>query len=61
MKLLTSGSWWLTSKLDPRWNTGGSCDCGGFVQPQEAKDAIERLTNKLGDPPKDLEWGYMKD
>jgi hypothetical protein len=59
---IRSGSWYLTSKSDPRWNTGGRDDaCGGFEMPQECRVAIERLKEKLGEMPADLTWGYMKD
>ena len=60
-KLTSSGTWWLNSKSDPRWNTSGETDVGGFVMPSECKEKLEELKKKLGDPPEDLEWGYMKD
>ena len=56
------GGWWINSKKDPRWHAYGRSDCvGGFAMPQEVKEKIEELKKKLGKPPKDLEWGYMKD
>lgn len=57
---LKSGSWWISSKSNPKWNKSGSCRCGGFAMPEPAKEAIEELTKQLGPPPEDLEWGYMK-
>lgn len=55
------GSWWLKSKSDPRWNSSGRSYVGGFVMPSECERRIEELKQELGDPPDDLEWGYMKD
>lgn len=57
------GSWSLTSKSDPRWN------CGGHVSAlvvmaglhPDAERALERLRERLGKPPEDLEYGCMKD
>jgi hypothetical protein len=59
--LIEQGTWWLISKQDPRWNVQGKGMVGGFVRPKEASDKLEELTQKLGPPPEDLEWGYMKD
>jgi len=60
--MLSKGSWWLNSETDPRWNTSGTAKCcGGFAEPIECKAAREQLEKKLGKPPEDLEWGYMKD
>lgn len=61
MRLTTSGSWWINSKSDPRWNASGSDDVGGFVIPLAAKEKIEALKAMLGEPPSDLKYGYMKD
>jgi hypothetical protein len=55
------GSWWLSSKSDPRWNCNGRDKVGGFQCPPDAQAAIERLKKTLGEPPSDLEYGYMKD
>ena len=55
------GDWWVRSKKDPRWNCQGRAVVGGFMIPQEAKDAIEKKKSKLGDPPDDLTAEYMKD
>ena len=60
-KLITEGTWWLRSKQDPRWNCNGRTDVGSFVMPQDCKNKLEELKTKLGEPPGDLEWGYMKD
>jgi hypothetical protein len=58
----STGSWWLTSKKDPRWNThGNSSFVGGFEMCDEAKEKLEVLKLKYGKPPKDLTHGYMKD
>jgi hypothetical protein len=60
-KLVTSGSWWLRSKSDSRWNEHGSADVGGFMMPRECQAALDRMKAQFGEPPEDLEWGYMKD
>jgi len=49
------------SESDPRWNTNGRSSVGCFEMPGDCKQAIEQLKKELGDPPDDLEWGYMKD
>jgi hypothetical protein len=59
--MYNSGTWWLRSESDPRWNTSGTSTVGGFEMCSEAKNALESLKRRLGDPPKDLEHGYMKD
>ena len=61
MRLLVEGSWWLTSKSDPRWNCHGRAKVGGLVEPKECVAARARLVAELGPEPEDLEWGYMKD
>ena len=59
---MKSGSWSLYSKTDTRWNSSGSAEyCGGFTMPAECKVELERLKKKLGTPPDDLEYSYMKD
>ena len=55
------GSWWISSKEDPRWNDSGKGFCGGFTIPPAASEAVNRLKDLYGEPPKDLEYGYMKD
>ncbi len=62
IKLLRHGSWWVTSASDPRWNGSGRSDhVGMFATPGEATAHVERKRQELGEPPDDLEWGYMKD
>lgn len=57
-----SGSWWVRSKSDPRWDGSGNAEsCGGFTMPYECSQHIEELKKKFGEPPEDLEYGYMKD
>lgn len=57
-----SGTWWLESVSDSRWNFSQHGDCvGGFVMPNECLQKIEEFKLKFGELPKDLEWGYMKD
>lgn len=60
-KLTTSGSWWLTSRLDSRWKASGSASVGGFSMPAECERRLSELKAEFGEPPADLEWGYMKD
>lgn len=58
---IREGSWWLHSKKDPRWDCNGRAYVGGLVIPQECENKIKQLKQTLGEPPDDLEWGYMKD
>lgn len=58
---LTPGTWWFKSKSDPRWNTSGHASVGMFSMTPDAKAALEVKKAELGEPPEDLEWGYMKD
>jgi hypothetical protein len=59
--MVRQGTWWLNSKSDPRWNSDGRSQVGGLEIPEECQKKIDELKQTLGDPPKDLEWGYMKD
>jgi hypothetical protein len=60
--MLKTGSWWLSSKTDKRWNVfGNSPYVGGFEMCEEAKAALDQKKKELGEPPADLEHGYMKD
>ena len=55
------GSWWIKSESDSRWNIQGrDYVCGGQM-PQRCSETYEKLKKKLGKPPEDIEWGYMKD
>jgi hypothetical protein len=58
-----TGSWWVKSESDPRWDgSGSSRSVGGFVIPAEAKAHIDGKKRELGcEPPADCEYGYMKD
>ena len=55
------GSWWMRSKSDPRWDCDDRSSVGGFQMPTDLTNKINELKATLGEPPKDLEWGYMKD
>lgn len=56
------GSWWVSSKSDPRFNCSGRGRVGGFACPAEAREFFEAKAKELGVPvPDDLEFGYMKD
>ena len=59
--VIKKGSWWFSSKSDPRWKGSGNGYVGGFVMSTACEQKIEKLKKKYGEPPKDLEWGYMKD
>lgn len=58
---IREGTWWIKSKSDPQWNCNGQDYVGGFDMPNECKRKIKKLTKRFGKPPKDLEFGYMKD
>jgi hypothetical protein len=55
------GSWWISSKTDPRWDCSGTAMVGGFLKPAGVDVAVASKQKTLGEPPTDLEWGYMKD
>jgi hypothetical protein len=56
------GSWWVSSKSDPRFNSSGRGYVGSFTCPKEAREFFEKRAKELGVPvPDDLEFGYMKD
>mgnify|MGYP001595559744 CR=1 FL=1 len=55
------GTWYLHSESDPRWNAGGTSNVGGFVIPESCRQKLEEFTQKMGEPPEDLTWGYMKE
>ena len=55
-----SGSWWVHSKKDARWNATGRDIVGGKTMPEKCREKIDELKKELGEPPNDLEWGYIK-
>jgi len=59
--MLKKGTWSFSSKSNKKWKGHGRCIVGGFIMPEDCKKKIEKLKRKYGDPPEDLEWGYMKD
>ena len=60
--MFSTGSWWVMSKLDSRWNGSGNGTVGMFAMPTEAQYFIDEKKKELNEePPKDLEFGYMKD
>lgn len=61
--MMAPGSWWVRSDSDPRWNGSGSgALVGMFQRPAEVDAHVEAKKKELKiDPPKDAEWGYMKD
>jgi len=60
--MVREGSWWVRSKIDPRWNASGRDYVGGFECPSPAYDHIAAKEKELGEPPPpDLMFGYMKD
>jgi hypothetical protein len=60
-EVMRPGTWWIRSAKDPRWKASGAGDVGMFARPTEVDTKIEELKRSLGDPPDDLEWGYVKD
>lgn len=56
------GTWYVQSKIDPRWNnTGrgyGLVTTGG---PSEMSTWLEDCRKKYGSPPIDITVGFMKD
>lgn len=60
--MMAEGTWWVSSKSDPRWRASGRARVGMFAKPAGVDPAIAQLKTTIGeDPPDDLEWGYMKD
>ncbi len=57
---IREGSWWVTSKLDPRWNGEGRAVgiAGGAMA---CETHIAAMKKKYGEPPSDLEYNFMKD
>lgn len=56
-----SGSMWLRSKKDPRWNVTIRVDSLVFSTNTDLDWEIARLKDLYGEPPDDLEMGGMKD
>ena len=58
-----SGSWSISSKLDPRWDCSGTAQViivtGGW--PTELRAKFNELKDEFGDPPADLTVGVWKD
>ena len=54
-------SWWLRSKTDPRWNADGYDYVGGLTMSDDCKNRFTELKQELGEPPADLEWGYIRE
>ena len=59
--MMRPGTWSIRSESDPRWRTSGRAVVGMFADPPEIDAHITELTKLHGEPPADLEWGYMKD
>jgi hypothetical protein len=60
--MMAKGCWYLFSKKDQRWNySEDNAWVGGFEKPNGVDEKIEELKKLYGEPPDDLEWGYMKD
>lgn len=56
------GSWYVNSRLDPRWNASGrSYGLVCLGGPQDTHTWIEQCREKYGEQPADLEMGFMKD
>lgn len=62
MKPFKSGTWWLSSESDPRWNCSGEAHVvalGYF--PREAQEKLDQLEATLGSRPEDLVLDWWKD
>jgi len=56
------GTWILYSQMDERWNCSGrAVNHSSFVIPKEAEQMFWELKSNIGEPPDDLEWGYVAD
>lgn len=55
-----SGTLWLSSKTDKRWCVSVEDDAVGPYN-SWFQETVDKLTEKYGPPPDDLEFGYMKD
>ena len=53
------GGWWVHSPSDSRWHLSGF-SCGMWAAQEDAKKAVEVAKKHLGEPPSDLEYGWMK-
>lgn len=51
----------MYSESDSRWNVTGRDCVGGKAMPEKCKKKFEELQKEFGEPPGDLEWGYLKD
>lgn len=57
-----AGTWWLSSRQDPRWQAFGFAETLSVLSlPQEAKVVLDAMKKKYGSPPEDLEYGCLKD
>ena len=56
------GTWWVSSKLDPRWNKVGR-GYGSITsgKPKKLNKWIEQCMKSFGDPPADAKMGFMKE
>ncbi len=57
------GTWFFSSKTDPRWNGSGRVDDMVITAgpPQEAKDFLEAKKDEFGELPNDLTFSMLKD
>lgn len=56
------GSWWVICKSDLRWDKSGrACGLVMLGGPQEMQEWIRQCTMKYGEPPEDIEIGFVKD
>lgn len=58
----SSGGWWYSSLIDPRWNKSGHVEfLSALVKPREAEEWLQSMIEEHGEPPADLVYGQMKD
>ena len=57
------GTWWYSSKSDPRWCCSGHVDVMIITSgpPRDALEKYEEMKKLYGEPPEDLYYGCMKD
>lgn len=56
---MATGTVWLKSKSDPRWDWSGTGVASMFYHP-EIDSKVDELTKLYGEPPDDLEFGGVK-
>lgn len=58
--MVKEGSWFVESKIDPRWDNSGRCFGDSFCVPDMEK-WIEKCKKEYGLPPSDATQAFYKD